>query len=598
MNSTSPVIPVFNFPEDCANVSLTEQEAILASSFNSSFTILFAVLILFMQAGFAALEAGMIQASHARNILLKNTLDMSVGAIAYMLFGYAFSFGDGGSFIGGSKFGLVGFDSGTTVEDCFSSEFSFWFFQFSFAAASSTIVSGAIAERVKFQAYLLVAGIVTGFVYPVVARWLWYSDGWLASMGAIDFAGSGVVHLTGGTIGLVGAVIVGFRNKYANNHEVNPPRFELIRGEWVQNDLPPSSEHLATLGTFLLSLGWIAFNVGSYGAVYSGSPFAGQDLGRIAANTVLSSASCSLVAIVMGIVISSRKAKKNPTLFAGASVDDALNGILSGLVAVTASCAVVTPGIALLIGALNAPILKGASWLMVRLRIDDPLDAFPVHGASGTFGLIAVGLFADPLYTDRIYGSKLVGLFYGDGELLGIQLLTAVVIFAWAAAFSFLMFFAMKKVDESRTDTLFLIKSEESSQHVGFGAGGAAKGDANVLGFALPTAFVSAPATASTGVPLTSLETGSNHGLVIPDANLLGDDGGILGTGTASEDVTKVYAGDLSQSGSSQGKTTSTASHSLPATSKPKSERSGRADRSDRKDRKSSSGSSKKSKKK
>jgi ammonium transporter len=442
---------------------------------------------------------------------------------------------------------MVGFEGGETIDDCFATDYAHWFFQFSFAAAASTIVSGAIAERVKFQAYLLVAAVVTGFVYPVIARWMWYETGWLAEMGAIDFAGSGVVHLTGGTIGLMGALAVGYRNQFANNRTKNPPRFERIQGKWVQNDLPPSSEHLATLGTFLLSLGWIAFNVGSYGAVYSGSPFAGQDLGRIAANTVLSSASCAITCIVAGVLVSKRKARADPTAFVGASVDDALNGILAGLVAVTASCAVVTPGFALLTGVLAAGVYKGAEVLLLRLRIDDPLNAFPVHGACGTLGLIAVGLFANPVYVERLYDADTGGVVYGHGSLLGIQLLAAVVIALWAALFAGVIFMVMRRVDSGRVDTLFFIRTEESAQHVGFGSGGQARAG-SVLGFVLPSTYLATTAEEPAGKASAvrsddgSVELGPvshvPHFAVASDANLLDDTGVIVGTGTASADVT------------------------------------------------------------
>jgi Amt family ammonium transporter len=451
--------------------------------------LLFSTFILLMQTGFAALEAGMIESAFATNILLKNAVDSAVAALVFWVCGYAFAYGEGNSFIGWTNFALSAVEDGTgsssadfETEGCASTEYALWFFQYAFAATAATIVSGAVAQRISFVGYLTVTAVMTGFIYPLVVRWLWYVDGWLSihaheyalAGGAIDFAGSGVVHVTGGVVGLVGSIIIGYRNRFSTDHRVRPPRFELLDGVWKTNPLPRASEHLATIGTFFLFIGWIAFNVGSYSAPGGdGDAYALGDMGRIAINTVLSSAACALTTLVIAAFLR-RQAWSRGASSKGTNIEDALNGILAGLVGVTGACGVVRTEIAVVIGILSAPIFKAASELLVRYRIDDPLDAFPVHGACGAAGMIMTGLFAHPVYVERLYGAveggkPHGGLFYtGRGDLLAAQLAATLTIAVWAALLSGVLFQAMRAWD-TRVGPLFFLRSGDSMELVGFG---------------------------------------------------------------------------------------------------------------------------------
>jgi len=455
-----------------------------------------------MQTGFAALEAGMIEASFATNILLKNVVDGAVGAVTFWLVGYAFAYGDGNAVIGWSNFALSSVEDGTEVGaavaegvaagvDCPSSEYAVWFFQYTFAAAAATIVSGAVAQRISFIGYMLVTVLMTSFVYPLAVRWLWYTDGWLSirahddalAGGAIDFAGSGVVHVVGGVVGLVGAVTIGYRNRFSTDHRARPPRFELVDGVWRTNPLPRSSEHLATIGTFLLFIGWIGFNVGSYTAPGGdGDKYALSDMGRVAINTVLSSGSCALTTLVLSAVSRHRKSSHG-SASKGVNVEDALNGVLAGLVGVTGCCGVVRTEVAVLVGVLTAPVYKAASELLVRSRIDDPLDAFPVHGACGMAGMVMTGLFAHPVYVERLYGKSATegkahgGLFYtGHGDLLAAQVVATLTLIVWAALLSSAVFQAMRAWD-NRHGPFFFLRSGDSMEIVGFGEEVPSSGD-------------------------------------------------------------------------------------------------------------------------
>ncbi len=343
------------------------------------------VLVFFMQAGFAILEAGMIRAKNTANVLMKNLLDFCFAAIAFFVFGYAIMFGGTGPIVGTSGWFMSGVPAavnGVPVE-------AFWLFQLMFAGTAATIVSGAIAERMRFAAYLVYSFLISAFIYPVVGHWVW-GGGWLAGHGFHDFAGSTVVHSIGGVSALVGAWLLG-------------PRIGRFNRDGSANPIPGHSLPLATLGVFILWFGWYGFNAGS--TLGFAQP---EVVSRIALNTTLAPCLGAIVAMCTAWV---RFGKPDLTM--------ALNGTLAGLVGVTAPCAVVSPGASFFIGAgAGFLVVFAVDWLN-HLKIDDPVGAVPVHFFCGVYGTLMVGLFGQ-----AALGCPADGLFYGGGfGQLGTQIL-------------------------------------------------------------------------------------------------------------------------------------------------------------------------------
>ncbi len=340
-----------------------------------------AFLVFFMQAGFGMVEAGFIRAKNACNILTKNFLDYCTASIMFFLVGFAFMFGQGNGFVGWSMFGLSGapdFWPDTNVHT-----WAFWLFQAAFCGAAATIVAGAMAERMKFPAYLMYTVVISGVVYPIIGHWVW-GGGWLAERGFLDFAGSTVVHATGGWAAFIGAILLGPRiGKFNGNGEV-----KAIAGHSIP---------LASLGVFILWFGWFGFNPGSTLGVGDGSL-----IGLVAMNTNLAAAAGAIVAMVTVWV-----------LFGKPDLSMTMNGALAGLVAITAPCAYVTPAAALVIGAVGGVLVVFGVRLLDMIRVDDPVGAVPVHGMNGLWGTLAVGLF----HTES-------GLLNGGGwGQLGVQAL-------------------------------------------------------------------------------------------------------------------------------------------------------------------------------
>ncbi|MBN1194329.1 MAG: ammonium transporter [Methanomicrobiaceae archaeon] len=362
-------------------------------------------LVMFMQPGFAMLESGFTRAKNAANIMMKNLMDFSIGALAYWAVGFAFMYGtlEGLNWLmGWSGFFLMGdaYDV-VTIES--------WFFQMVFAATAATIVSGCVAERCKFSTYIIVSIVITALIYPIYGHWIW-GGGWLSGMGALDFAGSGVVHALGGWIGLAGALILG-------------PRFGKYKKDGTPNAIPGHSITMATLGVFILWFGWFGFNCGS--------TLVGTDLriSVIAANTTLAAAAGLMIAMLI-----TWKWHGKPDLgMAG-------NGAIAGLVGITAPCAWVTPLSAVVIGAIaGALVVFGVWFLDWVLHIDDPVGAVSVHGINGAWGLLALGIFADGTY------GGVTGLLYGDSGFFLVQALSVVVNFAWAFGLGLIVFWVLKK---------------------------------------------------------------------------------------------------------------------------------------------------------
>jgi len=359
-------------------------------------------LVFFMHAGFSLVEIGFTRSKNTVNILMKNMLTVAVGVISFFLIGFAIMFGkDVAGLIGISGFlvqGFGNFDFGIPT-------LGFWFFQAVFAATSATIVSGAVAERIKFTAYLIIAFVITSLTYPVVGHWIWGS-GWLSNMGFIDLAGSTVVHSVGGWSALVTAYFLGSRiGKYDKEGKVNA--------------IPGHSIPLGALGVLILWFGWFGFNPGS---TLSGNAY--NDITLIASTTILAAASGTISSMVYSWV----KYGKPDITFT-------LNGALAGLVAITAGALVVSPLGAIAIGAIAGIVLiLAVTFFDNVVKIDDPVGAISVHGVCGALGTLLIGIFA-------VDG----GLIYGNGlSLLAVQATGVGAVFLWTITVTFI---AVKAVD-------------------------------------------------------------------------------------------------------------------------------------------------------
>lgn len=373
--------------------------------------------VFFMQLGFANLEAGSVSRRNVLNIIFKNIMDACLGSIVWFCLGYGFAWGDG-SFIGSTSFFHVPYDKSTE-----------WFFQWAFCVTASTIVSGAVAERMKLEGYFIYTITITAFIYPAVVHWVWHGEGWASAFNTdaeapiIDFAGSGVVHMVGGWSGLMGALVVGPRKG----------RFEKVEDavDFTTHSIP-----MQAFGTLVLWFGWYGFNCGSTVAVsgYMGTA------ALVAVTTTLSAASGGLTTAILG-----------RSLHGKWNIGLACNGILSGLVSITAPCPVVAPGSAIIIGVVGGLLYYGFSQLMIKLKIDDPLDAAAVHGCCGFWGVISVAIFTTKDYMTRAqYDASVAD--EAVGTRFGNQLLVALAISAWTLSLSGLMFFLADKVISIRTE--------------------------------------------------------------------------------------------------------------------------------------------------
>jgi len=372
------------------------------TAINTIWTLIAAFLVFFMQAGFAMVETGLTRAKNTCNILMKNLLDFCLGSLVFWAFGYAVMFG-------ADKMGLVG-TSGFFLSAANPStgdglwQYAYWLFQVVFAATSATIVSGAMAERTKFSAYLIYTVFISAIIYPVAGHWIW-GGGWLSKLGMVDFAGSTVVHSIGGMAALVGAVMVG-------------PRLGKYNSDGSSNIIAGHNMPLAALGVFILWFGWFGFNPGS---TTSG---VNLSIATIAVTTNLAAAAGAISAMFTIWL-----------LFGKPDTSMTLNGALAGLVAITAPCASVSPLSAVIIG-LSAGILVVLSVIFIErtLRIDDPVGAISVHMVNGMFGTLAVGLFAEKSFGGAAGLSHGDGLFFGGGwHLFLVQLTGVISVAVWTA---------------------------------------------------------------------------------------------------------------------------------------------------------------------
>ncbi len=379
---------------------------------DNAFIVICAVLVIFMQAGFAMVEMGLTRAKNAAHMMLKNLLDFVVGALGFTFIGYHIAF-NGADWVGfqwlwGGPLDAAPGAANLTMPVHF-------LFNMGFAAAAATIVSGAVAERVKFKAYFVYAIVISTLVYPIIVSWVW-GGGWLSKMDTpfIDFAGSGVVHMTGGAAALVGAAILG-------------PRIGRFDADGNSQPIPGHNLPMAILGVFILLIGWFGFNSGSLLS-------ADLQIGMIALTTALGAAGGG-----MGSTIASWLTVKTPdvTLIG--------NGVLGGLVAVTAGAANIGVFGAIIIGAVAGIIATNGVLLLDRIGIDDPVGAVPVHLMSGAWGLFALGLLADPDVVPG--GNGPAGLLYGgSASLLVSQMIGIVAIFVFAASTVGILFLVMQSL--------------------------------------------------------------------------------------------------------------------------------------------------------
>ena len=422
-----------------ASVALADDAATAESvqtNLNVVWTLVAAILVFLMQAGFALVETGFTRAKNAANIMMKNLMDFAAGSLAFYVLGAALMFGASKA-AGWLGWGGLGMPSLMDGEGSWN--WTFLFFQTMFAATAATIVSGAVAERIEFKSYLIYSALVSAVVYPISGHWMWgslageASQGWLEALGFHDFAGSTVVHSVGGWIALAGAMMLGPRiGKYCHDGKANP--------------IPGHSLVLGTLGVLLLWIGWFGFNPGSYTAGIG-------SIGRVAMTTNLAACAGTIAALVTAWII-----MKKPDLTM------ALNGSLAGLVAITAPCDQVTCNAAIVIGLVAGVLVVLSVFAMDRIHIDDPVGAVSVHCVNGVWGTLAVGLFAAPEALG--YGNTMVGLFYGGGfKYLGVQALGAGATCVWAFGTGLAIFFALKKLGILRVSEKTELKGLDVTEH-------------------------------------------------------------------------------------------------------------------------------------
>ena len=375
-------------------------EAIAGVQTNADYiwTLTCAALVFLMQAGFAMVCGGFTQAKNVGNLMMKNLFDFSFGALAFWILGFGLMFGTSPSgWFGTDGFFLSGYTNGGDTWTLI-----FWMFQVVFAAAAATIVAGAVAERIKFSAYIAYSLVVVGLIYPIFGSWAWGSllngSGWLEALGFIDFAGSTVVHSVGGWVALAGALVIG-------------PRIGKYGPDGRPRAIPGHSLPLATLGMFLLWFGWYGFNAGSTTAAIT-------DIALIAVNTTLAPAAGAVAAMITSWV-----------MFRKPDLGMSINGALAGLVSITAGCANLNPGGAMLAGLIGGVLVVLSVVALDRMRIDDPVGAVSVHGTCGAWGTVAAALFNAEGFSMAQLGVQLVGIG---------------ACFVWAFGAGFILFTAIK----------------------------------------------------------------------------------------------------------------------------------------------------------
>jgi ammonium transporter, Amt family len=398
--------------DEVVDIALDDTKMIL----DNIWVMIAAVLVIFMQAGFALVEAGLTSAKNAGSILMKNMMDFCVGALLFGLIGWNIAYSGADWF--GFEWLWDGYEAAPNTGYALMMPVDF-LFQVAFAATAATIVSGALAGRAKFSGYLIYTAVISAIIYPIVVNWQW-GGGWLNQQGFQDFAGSTIVHSVGGWAAMMGALIIGPRlGKYDENGK---PRA-----------IPGHSLTFAVLGVFILFVGWFGFNAGSELA-------ADVEVPRIALNTALAAAGGGLTAMLTSWIIF----KKPDVSMAG-------NGILAGLVSITAGCFLIDGWFSVLAGMIGGILVVGSVLFFDKVKIDDPVGAISVHGVCGAWGTLAVGLFANA--TAPITGEGLDGLFFGGGADLLIDQLTGIVlVFVFVVVTMGILFSVLKAANLLRVD--------------------------------------------------------------------------------------------------------------------------------------------------
>jgi Amt family ammonium transporter len=427
---------------------LATQVASTQTAVNMVWTLLAGFLVMFMQAGFAMVETGLIRAKNVAHTMGMNFMVYALGMLGFWVCGFALQMGGVGALgtlggdgqlshefvlhIGGKDFGLFGMHGFFLSGGAFTSGVAAMFlFQMVFMDTTATIPTGAMAERWKFTSFVIFSLLIGALIYPIYANWVW-GGGWLSQLGHnfglghghVDFAGSSVVHLTGGVLAFVGAKVLGARKG----------KFD---AQGKPNAIPGHNVPMVVIGTFILAFGWFGFN--------AGSTLAGMDvqISIIAVNTMLASAGGAFAAYLW---LKMRFGKPDVTLIC--------NGMLAGLVAITAPCAFVTAPIAVLIGVISGVlVIEAAVFIEKKLKVDDPVGAIAVHGVNGAFGIICVGLFANGTYGGGLNGvdGNVTGLFYGDASQLGASVIGVLANIAWVAPVAWVILKVLDKVVGNRS---------------------------------------------------------------------------------------------------------------------------------------------------
>lgn len=391
-----------------------------------------AALVFFMQAGFAMVETGFTRAKNAGNIIMKNLMDFCIGTVVFVLLGFSLMMAED------YVMGVIGIPNLSIFSDFagfIEANASSFVFNLVFCATAATIVSGAMAERTKFASYCIYSGVISLFVYPVEAGWVWNSQGWLVQLGFHDFAGSAAIHSVGGITALIGAILVGPRlGKYIKDANGRVTKV---------NAIPGHSITLGALGCFILWFGWYGFN--------GAAAWDNTSLASIFLTTTIAPAVATVVTMIFTWVKNGKP-----------DVSMCLNASLAGLVGITAGCDALDALGSTVVGVVSGIlVVVVVEFLDLKLHIDDPVGAVGVHLANGVWGTVAVGLLANPTAP-----AGLNGLFYtGDARLLGIQLLGIGVILAWTAVLMTLTFLAIKKTIGLRVETEEEIKGLDSTEH-------------------------------------------------------------------------------------------------------------------------------------
>jgi len=418
---------------ETATVSESPADTAQNISINMVWVLLCGFLVMFMQAGFAMVESGLTRAKNAAHTMTMNLMDFCIGMLAFWAIGFAIMFGNASPNAGlgipeNTLTGALGFTSGDTTytfmglsgwflggESLYQGGiFTLFLFQLAFAATANTICTGTLAERWRLGPFSIASIVVTALIYPLYGHWVW-GGGWLAKLGYWDFAGSTVVHMCGGVVAFVGGLIVG-------------PRVGKFNPDGTSNPIPGHNLPMAFIGTFILAFGWFGFN--------AGSTLLGTDaqIGIIATNTALASGAGACMAFAVSAL---RFGKPDPSF--------CCNGMLGGLVAITAGCAFVDAWASVLIGAIGGlVVVYAASFVEDKCRIDDPVGAISVHGFCGLWGGLALGLFANGKY------ASVSGLFYGNPGQFAIQALGAGVGILTVGLLSWMLFTAIEKTIGNR----------------------------------------------------------------------------------------------------------------------------------------------------